>query len=151
MRLRYRPPDNLPGHLIKVDGLISGYLAEQIMNDVDSFMKSFSDPRTWGAGRVKTKSALVLVRKKGQEAVVEVDLTESTRQKRTVCKVLSTSGDLASLPQFQQNVRNVLHTHAIYITLAELGCIRSIDPIMAVTIRNPGTLGLRPTSCWSGR
>ena len=102
----------LVGHVIVLPGEVSGHAIQRVMDTLDRFMSSFSDPKNWSEHPPASMRALLLVRSKQEEIVVNVNLTESSAQGRIVCSLIRTAGTIdAERQAFRERVTTLMKQH----------------------------------------
>ena len=99
----------IAGHVIVLPGEVSGATIQRVMDTVDRFIESFADPKEWSHQPPASRRALLLVRNKQEEVIVNVNLAESATQGRIICSLLRPTGQTETeLKSFREQIATFL-------------------------------------------
>jgi hypothetical protein len=103
----------ISGHVIVLPGEVSGATIQRVMDTVDRFINSFEDPKEWSRQPPASKRALLIVRNKKEEIIVNVNLAESATQGRIICSLLRPTGQTeAELKSFRERIATFLKRYS---------------------------------------
>lgn len=110
----------IPGHIVRIHGEVSGDALQRTMDILDRFMASFTEPNTWSGQTLVSKATFLQVRTKQEELLVLVNLAASAKQGRIVSSVYQVKANSkVEQQQLEDRIKKVLkviHGQRVYVS-----------------------------------